>query len=79
MHGLGDSHRAELYGSLALGGFLIAGYSRMLHSSALVGVLWFALLGCIAVRADGRLPPLAQLLTRDALQLAPRILEGDGE
>jgi hypothetical protein len=43
-HGLGDRHRALLYGSLALAAFLIAGYSRMLHSSALVGVIWFALL-----------------------------------
>jgi hypothetical protein len=47
VHGLGDTHRARLYGSIALAGFLIAGYSRMLHSSALIGVLWFALLGCV--------------------------------
>ncbi len=44
VHGLGDRHRATLYGSLALVAFLIVGYSRMLHSTALVGVLWFALL-----------------------------------
>ncbi|MEA2208127.1 MAG: hypothetical protein QOF54_604 [Solirubrobacteraceae bacterium] len=44
VHGLGDRHRAVLYGSLALAAFLVAGYSRMLHSTALVGVLWFALL-----------------------------------
>jgi len=43
-HGLGDRHRAVLYGSLALAAFLIVGYSRMLHSTALVGVIWFALL-----------------------------------
>jgi hypothetical protein len=43
-HGLGDRHRALLYGSLALGAFEIAGYSRMLHSSTLAGVIWFALL-----------------------------------
>jgi hypothetical protein len=44
VHGLGDRDRAVLYGSLALAAFLVAGYSRMLHSTALVGVLWFALL-----------------------------------
>src|ERR1700722_18520390 len=47
VHGLGDRHRATLYGSLALAGFLVAGYSRMLHSTALVGVLWFALLALV--------------------------------
>lgn len=47
IHGLGDGHRGVLYGSLALGAFLIAGYSRMLHSTALVGVLWFALLALV--------------------------------
>jgi hypothetical protein len=47
LHGLGDRHRATLYGSLALVAFLIAGYSRMLHSTALVGVLWFVLLGLV--------------------------------
>jgi hypothetical protein len=45
LHGLGDRHRAILYGSLALAAFLVAGYSRMIHHSrTLVGVLWFALL-----------------------------------
>jgi hypothetical protein len=45
VHGLGDRHRALLYGSLALIAFLIAGYSRMLHhSSTLVGLIWFVLL-----------------------------------
>jgi hypothetical protein len=44
VHGLGDRHRGALYGSLGLVAFLVIGYSRMLHSSALVGVLWFALL-----------------------------------
>jgi hypothetical protein len=44
LHGLGDRHRATLYGSLALAAFLIVGYSRMLHTTALVGLLWFALL-----------------------------------
>lgn len=45
LHGLGDRYRAILYGSLALAGFLIAGYSRMIHDSRTIfGVLWFALL-----------------------------------
>jgi hypothetical protein len=44
MHGLGDRHRAVLYGSLALAGFLVAAYSRMVHDSRTIfGVLWFAL------------------------------------
>ena len=44
LHGLGDRHRAILYGSVALVGFLIAGYTRMVHESRTVfGVLWFAL------------------------------------
>jgi hypothetical protein len=45
LHGLGDRHRAIFYGSLALAGFEIAGYSRMVqHSRTVFGVLWFALL-----------------------------------
>ncbi|HTZ86919.1 MAG TPA: hypothetical protein VL988_13260 [Solirubrobacteraceae bacterium] len=45
LHGLGDRHRAVFYGSLALVGFEIAGYSRMIdHSRTIYGVLWFALL-----------------------------------
>lgn len=44
VHGLGDRYRAILYGSLALAAFLVGGYSRMLHSTALIGLLWFALL-----------------------------------
>jgi hypothetical protein len=45
LHGLGDRHRAIFYGSVALIGFLIAGYSRMLdHSRTIFGVLWFVLL-----------------------------------
>jgi hypothetical protein len=47
VHGLGDVHRARLYGSIALAAFLIAAYNRMLHASALVGVLWFVLLGLV--------------------------------
>ena len=46
-HGLGDTHRMRLYGSVALAAFLIAAYERMLHSTALVGVLWFVLLGFV--------------------------------
>jgi hypothetical protein len=45
LHGLGDRFRGILYGSLALGAFLVVGYTRMLHHSrTLFGVLWFALL-----------------------------------
>jgi hypothetical protein len=45
LHGLGDRHRAILYGSLALIGFLVAGYTRMLDQSRTIfGVLWFVLL-----------------------------------
>jgi hypothetical protein len=45
LHGLGDRHRAILYGSLALIGFLIVGYTRMIDESRTIfGVLWFALL-----------------------------------
>jgi hypothetical protein len=47
IHGLGDVHRARLFGAIALAAFLIAAYNRMLHSSALVGVLWFVLLGLV--------------------------------
>jgi hypothetical protein len=45
VHGLGDRHRAILYGSLALAAFEVAGYSRMVHHSrTIVALLWFALL-----------------------------------
>jgi hypothetical protein len=45
LYGLGDRYRAILYGSFALAGFLIAGYSRMIEDSRTIfGVLWFALL-----------------------------------
>ena len=47
IHGLGDAYRAKLYGSIALAAFLVAAYERMLHSTALVGVLWFVLLGLV--------------------------------
>ncbi len=45
LHGLGERHRAILYGSLALAGFEILGYTRMVHDSRTIfGVLWFAML-----------------------------------
>ncbi|HWG07397.1 MAG TPA: hypothetical protein VN672_00155 [Solirubrobacteraceae bacterium] len=48
LHSLGDRHRAILYGSLALAGFLVAAYSRMIHDSRTIfGVLWFALLALV--------------------------------
>lgn len=44
LHGLGDRYRAVLYGSIALTGFLIVSYTRMVHESRTIfGVLWFAL------------------------------------
>lgn len=52
LHGLGDRHRAILYGTFALAAFLVAGYSRMIHHSrTLFGVLWFALLLLVAYGA----------------------------
>lgn len=45
LHGLGDRHRAILYGTFALAAFEVAGYSRMVHHSrTLITLLWFALL-----------------------------------
>lgn len=45
LHGLGDRHRAILYGALALAGFEILSYTRMVRESRTIfGVLWFALL-----------------------------------
>ncbi len=45
IHGLGERSRATLYGSLALAGFIVMGYTRMVHQSRTIfGVLWFALL-----------------------------------
>jgi len=45
LHGLGDRYRTIFYASLALGAFLIVGYTRMIHHSRTIfSVLWFALL-----------------------------------
>jgi hypothetical protein len=45
LHGLGDRYRGIFYGSLALGAFLIVGYTRMIdHSRTVFAALWFALL-----------------------------------
>ena len=50
LHGLGDHHRATLYGSLATVAFVVIGQKRMWETS-LGAVLWFALivLGVYAV------------------------------
>jgi hypothetical protein len=42
IHGLGDKHRAGLYGSLALAAFLVAGRERM-WATGLGELVWFAL------------------------------------
>ena len=42
IHGLGDKHRAGLYGSLALAAFLVAGRERM-WGTGLGELVWFAL------------------------------------
>ncbi|MHB1537580.1 MAG: hypothetical protein ACYCUM_00505 [Solirubrobacteraceae bacterium] len=44
LYSLGSSHRALLYGAVALGAFLLAGRGRMWQSGG-VELLWFALLG----------------------------------
>lgn len=44
LHSLGSSHRALLYGAVALGAFLIAGRSRMWETGG-GELLWFVLLG----------------------------------
>jgi hypothetical protein len=42
VHGLGDNHRAGLYGALALAAFLVAGRERM-WGTGLGELVWFAL------------------------------------
>jgi hypothetical protein len=44
LHGLGDRHRALLYGAVALGAFLLAGRTRMWLTGG-GELLWFVLLG----------------------------------
>jgi uncharacterized membrane protein len=46
IHGLGDHHRALLYGSVAAAAFDILGRSRMWESS-LGELVWFILLGLV--------------------------------
>jgi len=43
IHGLGDNHRAGLYGSLALAAFLVAGRERI-WNTGLGELVWLALL-----------------------------------
>ncbi len=46
IHGLGEHHRALLYGSVATAAFVILGRSRMWESS-LGELIWFVLVGLI--------------------------------
>jgi len=46
IHGLGDRHRALLYGGVALGAFLLAGRTRMWHTG-LGEFVWFVLVGLV--------------------------------
>jgi multisubunit Na+/H+ antiporter MnhB subunit len=50
IHGLGDRHRALLYGAIALAFFDYASYHRMWETS--FGTLvWFVLVGCVIYAA----------------------------
>ena len=53
-----------LYGSLALVAFARRSAQKRMWQTSLGELVWFALLRWRGVRADGRVPPLAQLLTR---------------
>ena len=44
LHGLGDRHRALLYGAIALGGFAVLGQKRLWETS-LGELVWFVLVG----------------------------------
>ena len=46
IHGLGDLHRALLYGGIALGAFCLAARSRMWHTG-LGELAWFVLVGLV--------------------------------
>jgi len=46
LHGLGDQHRAALYGALAVVVFIIMARGRMWHTS-LGELVWFMLLGAV--------------------------------
>jgi hypothetical protein len=46
LHGLGDRHRALLYGAVALAVFLYAARARMWDTGS-GELLWFVLVGCI--------------------------------
>lgn len=46
VHGLGDRHRATLYGAIALAAFVVIGQKRMWETS-LGELAWFALVGVV--------------------------------
>jgi hypothetical protein len=46
VYGLGDRHRARLYGALALAAFVVIGQKRMWETS-LGELAWFALIGLV--------------------------------
>ncbi len=46
LHGLGDRHRALLYGALAVGVFVVIARTRMWETS-LGGFVWLALIGLV--------------------------------
>jgi hypothetical protein len=46
LHGLGDRHRALLYGGLVLAAFVVMAQKRM-WQTALGEVVWFALIGLV--------------------------------
>ena len=46
VHGLGDRHRAMLYGAIALAAFVVIGQKRMWETS-LGELAWFALVGFV--------------------------------
>jgi hypothetical protein len=46
LHGLGDRHRGLLYGTLALGAFVVLGQKRMWETS-LGELVWFALVAFV--------------------------------
>ena len=59
LHGLGDRHRALLYGAVAVGVFAYMARARM-WQTGFGELAWFLLARPRGVLADGGLPPLAR-------------------
>ncbi len=70
LHGLGDRHRALLYGARRAGRVLLHGRAPRMWETGLGELAWFVLGRACRVRADGGLPPLAQLLSVGARRSA---------